>query len=160
MGQDTYRDSAFAGFSLGVTMVTYSVSLPTYLPACLEHTNYTPWKPCYRFCTWTHRCCSCLEKPGTHLILFHSRAWKSKVVAVFNVATAGVNNHTHLPFFFFFSPAWAIHAPTCRLFVIFWSWEEEFDCDINKRTLLVIDKRWWREESARNRAEFHRATRQ
>lgn len=35
MGQDTYRDSAFAGFSLGVTMVTYPISLPTYLPACL-----------------------------------------------------------------------------------------------------------------------------
>lgn len=38
MGQDTYRHSAFAWFSLGVTMATYPSSLPyrpTYLPACL-----------------------------------------------------------------------------------------------------------------------------
>lgn len=35
MGQDTYRRSASAGFTLGVTMVTYPISLPTYLPTCL-----------------------------------------------------------------------------------------------------------------------------
>lgn len=33
MGQDTYRHSASAGFPLGVTMVTYPISLPAYLPA-------------------------------------------------------------------------------------------------------------------------------
>lgn len=44
MGQDTYTHSAFTGFSLGVTMVTYPISLPTYLPAFSAQTTH----PCSR----------------------------------------------------------------------------------------------------------------
>lgn len=40
MGQDTYRHSASAGFPLGVTMVTYPISLPTYLPAFSAQTTH------------------------------------------------------------------------------------------------------------------------
>lgn len=37
MGQDTYRHSASAGFPLGVTMVTYPISLPTCFSAQTTH---------------------------------------------------------------------------------------------------------------------------
>lgn len=40
MGQDTYRHCASAGFPLGVTMVTYPISLPTYLPGFSAQTTH------------------------------------------------------------------------------------------------------------------------
>lgn len=103
MGQDTYRHSASAGFPLGVTMVTYPISLPTYLPACLPAFNAQTTHPRSRATGFAPERTDAApvrkkkkKTSDTSYPVSHSRAWKCKVVCLMYCGKK--NNHTHLLF--------------------------------------------------------------